>query len=47
MDRTLFALSLGLAGMILLPLPLHAANQPCKPFQTSSAPISSSDHVTI
>ena len=30
MDRTLFALSLGLAGLILLPVPLHAAPQ-CAP----------------
>ena len=36
MDRTLFALSLGLAGVILLPLPVHAAAQ-CAPHDKVSA----------
>ena len=36
MDRTLFALSLGLAGLVLLPLPLHAAAQ-CAPHDKVSA----------
>ena len=52
MDRTMFALSLGLAAAILLPphavtLPRSPDHQPFNPFQTSSAPISSNDQVTI
>lgn len=41
MDRTLFALSLGLAGLILLPLPLHAAMQ-CAPHDTVATNLATS-----
>jgi hypothetical protein len=41
MDRTLFALSLGLAGLILLPLPVHAAMQ-CAPHDTVATHLATS-----
>lgn len=41
MDRTLFALSLGLAGLILLPQTLHAAAQ-CAPHDTVAAQLAKS-----
>lgn len=41
MDRTLFALSLGLAGLMLLPLPAHAGVQ-CAPHDTVATNLATS-----